>query len=1021
MPDFDFQPYLDFVQRHYSETQGLYTPTDAVLPLVEKNDRTSGEQENDLKSSQEPEQLPVLDGLWKYALGDDREHVLLAGRPGLGKSMALRQLVVALASEGQVPVLVQLKGDRSVSELIKAEFRRAKVRVTDDQINDWLFDDRLVLLLDGINEIPTEKLRQDLSQFREDNLSVPMVFTTRDFSIGGDLGIGKRFEMKPLSPEQLREFVGKYLPGQGERLLEQLDGGMREIAETPLLLRMLCDVFDPETEQIPSNKSELFEWFDRDYERVKKAVEYVPVSENFWLFKSQILHYLAFKTIEAGENKPHEVWYSFPRDRAANILEDWLRSRNMTDAPTKALLWMKDLVNCHLLQKSQNPDEIEFHHQLFQEYYAAKWLLMQVEKTINDQTLKGEYLNYLKWTEPIALLLGLCEEDIAIPIVKQALDVDLMLGARLAGEVRSEFNEKIFYFIHHEITLKNLPEWVQVEIWGYVGSDYAINELLKFLDRADIELVTRAAGFIGDTSNQNAIRIISNRFEKIDKIFSDQTTFGGIDNTHLVWMKHIQALRNINPRKFVSFLKEKLNTEQRNIIILMCNESIRWLVQLDKNTVKEMINLLKDSKDEDFKHDYILNILEVAKFDQNDIYKMLKIFEENSFEPIKIRIIDIICKTDFDFLGDELVKIISLPSNEVSYKLRDEVSKNIISRSINKLDVDSLEGLLFNCDFEVRYFAAIILGSTGNLLAIPVLISSMCLDDPWIRRKTIRIFHYIKEEKIIIPLLRHYLQDLDPVICREAAFSLSYFGRNDGLHEIILALGQSPLETYYKSICSLGRLNHREPLWELIHRKRSEAEYAQFGHWQPVAIELLKLGDMDVFPEICETLLNLNYQSSTEVMNLVAKYADISTVDWLIKVLAEPQTHRIEPYALNRIALTLRRIPVEIIQQRIMQLSTLFQKTHIHQLSWLLPELQSRINFYNYEIEKQAEELRKADRASLDDGRDDPYPNIIVKGDYIAGDKIQGDKIGRDKYDIDRVGNLNTETVNIHGNQNGEQ
>jgi predicted NACHT family NTPase len=43
------------------------------------------------------EQFPVLAGLRKYALGDEREHVLLAGRPGSGKSTALRQLVLELA------------------------------------------------------------------------------------------------------------------------------------------------------------------------------------------------------------------------------------------------------------------------------------------------------------------------------------------------------------------------------------------------------------------------------------------------------------------------------------------------------------------------------------------------------------------------------------------------------------------------------------------------------------------------------------------------------------------------------------------------------------------------------------------------------------------------------------------------------------------------------------------------------------------------------------------------------------
>jgi hypothetical protein len=33
MPEFDFQPYLDFVRSHYAQSQGFYTATDAILPL----------------------------------------------------------------------------------------------------------------------------------------------------------------------------------------------------------------------------------------------------------------------------------------------------------------------------------------------------------------------------------------------------------------------------------------------------------------------------------------------------------------------------------------------------------------------------------------------------------------------------------------------------------------------------------------------------------------------------------------------------------------------------------------------------------------------------------------------------------------------------------------------------------------------------------------------------------------------------------------------------------------------------
>ncbi|NJM48351.1 MAG: hypothetical protein HC860_21050 [Alkalinema sp. RU_4_3] len=105
MSEFDFQRYLEFVRSHYAESQGFYTSTDAILPLkvqsVERQERDPDHQ----PSVQKVEQLPVLEGLRRYALGEKREHVLLAGRPGSGKSMALRQLVVQLAVAPRPPIL----------------------------------------------------------------------------------------------------------------------------------------------------------------------------------------------------------------------------------------------------------------------------------------------------------------------------------------------------------------------------------------------------------------------------------------------------------------------------------------------------------------------------------------------------------------------------------------------------------------------------------------------------------------------------------------------------------------------------------------------------------------------------------------------------------------------------------------------------------------------------------------------------------------------------------------------------
>jgi HEAT repeat protein len=498
MSEFDFKPYLSAIATHYSKDGNLYTPTDALLPL-EVRSVAREEQEGREK---EVEQWPVLEGLRKYAIGDQREHVLLAGRPGSGKSTALRQLVVGLAAEGLVPVLVQLKGDRTVPELIKAEFRQMKQRVTLEQIEDWLIDDRLVLLLDGVNEIPSDDLRRDLAQFREDNRTVPMIFTTRDLSLGGD-GIGKRFEMKPLSPEQLKEFVEKRLGENGDRLLGQLRDRLREIAETPLLLKMLCDVFNPETSEIPQNKGELFQWFDNDYERIKKEIEYVPVSENFWDFKSEVLQYLAFFMIQADIQKPTELWLTIPKSRAEEILEQWLRRRGVVDAPTKAKMWLKDLRKYHLLQDAAKLGEIEFHHQLFQEYYAAEYLKIELErcpewlqKQPDDPYTYFQYfyLNYLKWTESVAIVLSLIkEEKDAVDLVTQALEVDLMLGARLAGAVRSTFQEGNIT----TIATLDVEPWLRYRLLGIVQSEAARLTVLEARHNSDWRVRRQVAYALG--------------------------------------------------------------------------------------------------------------------------------------------------------------------------------------------------------------------------------------------------------------------------------------------------------------------------------------------------------------------------------------------------------------------------------------------------------------------------------------------------------------------------------------------
>ena len=467
----EFQPYLDSIIRHYGKWQKLYTLTDAegrkteeveneipYFPLdLQVQSVVKAEPDESSEASEEPkekiERFTVLEGLRKYT----DEHVLLVGRPGSGKSTALARLMWELAQEGQIPVLIELRSWRtSVLELICRFFRKDFFQednlqsLSMEQLEVLLDERKLVLLVDGVNELPSEVARRDVNEFRKDYLKVPMVFTTRDLGLGGDLGIENQLEMQPLTDKQMRAFVEAYLPGKAKEMLLQLKGRLRELGQTPLLLWMLCSVFR-RTEEIPPNLGEVFRAFTRGYEQQIKQDVVVESDRRLW---PSLLQELAAAMMQ-GETridfrvaiKPSEVHNIFSNS-------GYLPTDNLF-APHQAL---DDLLKHHLIQK--NGDLVEFRHQLIQEYYAAEWFLNHI-KRIDERALRRDYLNYLKWTEPTVLLLSLIQsKTAAVQLVKHALAVDLRLGAKLIKELKPDVRSSGISLI------KNLEvkDWLRKEL-----------------------------------------------------------------------------------------------------------------------------------------------------------------------------------------------------------------------------------------------------------------------------------------------------------------------------------------------------------------------------------------------------------------------------------------------------------------------------------------------------------------------------------------------------------------------------
>ncbi|UKO99687.1 HEAT repeat domain-containing protein [Nostoc sp. UHCC 0870] len=491
----------------------------------------SGKEER--SADQQVERLDVLAGLRKYA----KEHVLLVGRPGSGKSTALLRLLLEEAEKplpqplpeaergansppslpkvdrgvnsppslagkgvgglGQIPILVELRYyQTSVLDLIRDFLKRHRLLLDTATIEQLLCQGQFLLLVDGINELPSEKARQDLSKFRQDNQkSTPMIFTTRDLGVGGDLGITKKLEMRPLTAEQMQQFVRAYLPEQGEQMLQNLGDRLREFGETPLLLWMLCSLFQS-TGDIPQNLGLVFRQFTQSYER--KFRQDIPVTDESRRWWFSLLKHLAFYMTKG--DKLTELNVAIPRLKAEEVLTQFLQAEKFDKPRDRGLNWLQDLLNHHLIQLGAN-DQIEFRHQLIQEYYTAECLLKQLP-SLSDDCLQREYLNYLKWTEPFKLMLKLVDDAAqAIRVVKLALEVDWQLGAKLAGAVKPDFQQQTVDLV----ASLEVSFLFKVRLLGLTKSEQAISYLNQLLENADSDVRSSVAEALGEIKSEAVI------------------------------------------------------------------------------------------------------------------------------------------------------------------------------------------------------------------------------------------------------------------------------------------------------------------------------------------------------------------------------------------------------------------------------------------------------------------------------------------------------------------------------------
>jgi hypothetical protein len=166
---------------------------------------------------------------------------------------------------------------------------------------DWVKGDKLLLLLDGLDEVRQEsraKCVEAINTFRKEHglTSLAVCSRSQDYAdLNAKLSFEGAIEVQPLTQEQVYEFFNRFGEEMaGIKQVLQKDSTLREMAETPLFLSIMLmayrDKRDAEILVLGDEKPQRKHLFNNYIERMFER----PRSKNVAFEKQNVLHWLSW-------------------------------------------------------------------------------------------------------------------------------------------------------------------------------------------------------------------------------------------------------------------------------------------------------------------------------------------------------------------------------------------------------------------------------------------------------------------------------------------------------------------------------------------------------------------------------------------------------------------------------------------------------------------------------------------------------------------------------------------------------
>jgi hypothetical protein len=335
----------------------------------------------------------------------------ISGQAGSGKTLALLHYAKACLSLNlrAIPLLISLRHwalqDCRLLEFVSKEPALLQQGINVTTLSYALEAGHVVLLLNGVNEIPYEKaelLRRELEVISGELGGATIITTCRRSVQESDYGKTENWAICPLNDEEIRLACSHLSKDKADRTAQAILDYSRlaELARIPLFLWEILK----DTDSLHSSVITRFALLDKMVQRATNEHSDSIEIESSRIAPKFLLQQLAVSMCKAEST-------ALSDDASRTVIADACRTLQekleLSQTHNPRLLLSK-MTSCHLLICDDDGFTYRFAHHVIQEYFAA----LHVAGLDAESLASSTYLSSWSWCEPIRLSIEyLCSKE----------------------------------------------------------------------------------------------------------------------------------------------------------------------------------------------------------------------------------------------------------------------------------------------------------------------------------------------------------------------------------------------------------------------------------------------------------------------------------------------------------------------------------------------------------------------------------------------------------------------------------